>query len=171
MSTKTDIFSLVNSEFTKMLGSKVDGALIHYFLTLTSEEDMRDYLTDLFPLVQPPVFLTFIDQLQTKRSHATHASIPSVQSEDVLSGTPPPPNNPNILTLPLTQCPPKNSKKRKPVVSHVLPPDAPKPYMKPSQNELVYLPERKHMNNINSELYQSLCHMLVSIQINLLYKY
>ena len=163
MATESDLYSWVNSEFAKMMGSKVDGALIHYFLTLSSEEDMREYLADLFPILQPAVSQTFIDKLHSRKSHATHKPIPSLPFENVPSDSLPPHKPPNTLTLPLIPCIPKNSLRRSPVAAHEFPPDAPKPYMKPSQNELVYMPERKHVSNINSELYPTSCHMTASI--------
>ena len=152
MTAESDLYSWVNSEFTKMMGSKLDGALIHYFLTLSSEEDIRDYLADVFPIIQPAVFQTFIDQLQAKQSPPTHEFIPSFQSEIVPLDPPAPQQLPSTITMPLIPYPPKNSKRRNPVIVHELPSDAPKPYIKPSQNELVYMQERKHMNSTNSEI-------------------
>ena len=63
----------------KMMGTRMDEALIEYFLTLESEEDIREYLSDLLPDTKYTVVTEFINQLKAKkRKQANRPPAPGV---------------------------------------------------------------------------------------------
>ena len=67
MATESELYAWANREFIKMKGTKLDEALIEYFLTLESEEDIREFLSDLLPDTKHTVVTEFINQLKAKK--------------------------------------------------------------------------------------------------------
>ncbi|KAI6646483.1 Activating signal cointegrator 1-like [Oopsacas minuta] len=147
MTTEADLFAWVNRQFIKIIGTKVDEAVIHYFLTLESDEDTQEFLKDLFPNTLPTDITEFINQLRARKIHPppTHETSVKIEKSKIQIN----PHQP-VLSMPLIPDAPKRSKKQNPAVVREGQ-DTPKPYMKPSQDQLVYMPERKHINNIQKD--------------------
>ena len=146
MTTESELYAWANREFIKMKGTKIDEAFIEYFLTLDSEEEIRGYLSDLLPNTKPTVVTEFINQLKSKKRRLANRLPaqepgPTPQQRKAADNPVPPPNT---ISMPLIPDAPKRNKKRSPKIL-VESPDGPKPYIKPSQDQLVYMPERKHV--------------------------
>ena len=147
----SDLHSWVSTELAEIIGSEIDGTLIEYIISLTSEEERRGFLGDIIP--NGTSVQTFLDKFQAKQSlnskpPLTDGFVPMFDSNYTRPISPIQPNT--LLQMPLIQDPPQTSKNQSTVPVEEEPTDSPKPYLKPSQNDIVYMPERKHVSIVKS---------------------